>query len=83
MGTLRREAELAHLLHAIYLFMAISREMPLFLTIPSAARRIGIDPRRLKAAIENEQIPAIVIGRQTMVSRLVIERLAQGDNCEL
>jgi len=56
--------------------MTISSEQPLFLTIPAAARRMGIDPRRLKAAIGAKQIPAAKVGRQRLVPLAAIERLA-------
>ena len=56
--------------------MSISLDPPLFLTIPDAAKRIGVDPRRLKAAIDTNQIPSLKVGKQLLISRLVLERLA-------
>lgn len=49
----------------------------LFLSIPSAAKLMGITPERLTKAIAAHQIPAIVIGCRKLVARAAIERLAE------
>jgi hypothetical protein len=54
-----------------------SRETPLFLSIPTAAKLMGITPERLTKAIAAHQIPAIVIGARKLVARATIEKLAQ------
>lgn len=60
--------------------MSISLDLPLFLSIPDAAQILGIDPRRLRDAIEADQIPSLRLGKQFLVSRRVIERLATEGN---
>lgn len=49
----------------------------LFLSIPAAAKLMGITPERLTRAIARHQIPAIVIGSHKVIARAAIERLAQ------
>lgn len=49
----------------------------LFLSIPTAAKLMGITPERLTKAIAAHQISAIVIGAQKVVARATIEKLAQ------
>ncbi len=49
----------------------------LFLSIPSAAKLIGITPERLTRAIAAHQIPAITIGSHRLIPRRAIERLAE------
>jgi len=49
----------------------------LFLSIPAAARLMGITPERLARAIARHQIPAIVIGSHKVVARAAIMRLAE------
>jgi excisionase family DNA binding protein len=49
----------------------------LFLSIPSAAKLMGITPERLTRAIAAHQIPAITIGSRRLIPRRTIERLAE------
>ena len=57
--------------------MSNSRPTVLFLSVPRAAKKMGVGVRRLKRAVRDGQIPAIQLGRQKVVSVAVIERLAQ------
>lgn len=50
---------------------------PLFLSIPNAARLMGVTPERLTKAIAAHQIPAITIGARKVIARAAIERLAE------
>ena len=50
---------------------------PLFLSVPDAARLMGITVERLAKAIKVGQIRAITIGAQKLIARATIERLAQ------
>lgn len=50
---------------------------PLFLSVPAAAKLMGITPERLREAIAAHQIPAIVIGCRKLIARAAIERLAE------
>ncbi len=51
----------------------------LFLSIPAAARELGVSIRRLTLAIDLRQVPAIVLGRRKVVPRAAIEKLARLD----
>ncbi len=62
-------------------------ESGLLLTIPDAANLLGVWPARLKRAIRDNQLPAVMLGKQQMIPRAAIERLAQvssesGKECE-
>ena len=50
---------------------------PLFLSIPDAAKLMGITPERLARAIKAGQVRAITIGAQKLIARAAIERLAE------
>jgi hypothetical protein len=54
----------------------IARNPTLFVSIPVAARLMGITPERLTWAI-SAQIPAITIGSRRLIPRRAIERLAE------
>ena len=72
------QSKMAHPRDAIFQLMSIPRKRPLFMSIPSASRAIGIDPRRLAKAIAAGQIVAVRIGDQKMVPVAALERLAMG-----
>jgi excisionase family DNA binding protein len=55
---------------------------PLFLSVPDAARLLGVSPERLQRAIRDHQVPAITIGARRLVSRRVLEKLADLDDKE-
>ncbi len=57
--------------------MPESRELGLFLSLPHAAREMGIGVERLKRAVRDGQVPAIEIGSRKLIHRRAIERLAQ------
>ena len=59
--------------------MQVGDSRPLFLSVPDAARLLGVSPERLQRAIRDHQVPAIVIGARKLVARATIERLAQID----
>lgn len=50
---------------------------PLFLSVPDAARLLGVSPERLARALKASQIPSIVIGSRRLIARAAIEKLAQ------
>jgi hypothetical protein len=54
-------------------------ETALFVSIPAAARRLGVSIRRLKLAIDLTQISAVQIGRRKVIPRRAIEKLARLD----
>ena len=56
--------------------MSNSVQTALFISIPRAARRVGVGLKRMKAAVDAGQIPSIEIGKQKMVPRRALERLA-------
>jgi hypothetical protein len=51
----------------------------LFLSIPAAARELGVSIKRLRLAIELTQISAVQIGRRKVIPRRAIEKLASLD----
>jgi|GEM_PF-3766988 len=55
---------------------------PLFLSVTAAAQLLGVSPERLARAIAAHQIPAITIGARRLVSRRVLEKLADLDDKE-
>lgn len=57
-------------------FMIDQRESGLFLTIPSAARRMGVGEARLRRAIETGQVRTVTISKQKLIPRAALERLA-------
>jgi hypothetical protein len=52
------------------------RPESLFLSLPAAAREMGIGIERLKRAVRLHQIAAVAIGARTMIPRAAIEKLA-------
>lgn len=54
-------------------------DAPLFLSIPAAARELGVSIKRLTLAIDLRQVPAIQLGRRKMVPRRAIERLVEAE----
>ncbi|HXN85589.1 MAG TPA: hypothetical protein VN867_05935 [Candidatus Binataceae bacterium] len=54
-------------------------DIGLFLSIPAAARELGVSIKRLTLAIDLRQVPAIQLGRRKVVPRAAIEKLAQLD----
>jgi hypothetical protein len=60
-----------------------SQPSTLFLSVPRAAREMGIGIERLKRAIRDgqvqavEMVPAVEIGHRKLVPRRAIERLAR------
>src|ERR1700687_3205227 len=69
--------EMAHPERGMLSNMPESQELALFLSLPRAAREMGIGVERLKRAVRDGQVPAIEIGHRKVISRRVIERLAQ------
>jgi hypothetical protein len=51
----------------------------LFLSIPAAARELGVSIKRLTLAIDLRQVPAIQLGRRKLIPRKAIERLAEAE----
>lgn len=45
------------------------------ISIPEASRRLGIDARRVRAAIKRKQIPSVEIGSRKLIPATVLERL--------
>jgi hypothetical protein len=58
--------------------MAVPNRSVLFLSIPVAAKAMGVGTARLKRAVACGQIPAIKIGSRRVISVATLERLAQG-----
>jgi hypothetical protein len=58
-------------------FMPISSDSALFVTIPAAAKKLGVGVRRLAKAIAAGQVAAVQIGDQKLVPVTAIERLGQ------
>ncbi len=56
-----------------------SHDSALFLTIPRAAEVLGVSAQRLRRAVELGQIPVVRIGKQSLIPRATIARLAQED----
>jgi excisionase family DNA binding protein len=50
-----------------------------FISLPKAAAQIGIDVRRVRAAIELGQLKAVRLGSQLLISRKSIERLVEAE----
>jgi excisionase family DNA binding protein len=50
-----------------------------FISLPKAAAHLGIDVRRVRAAIELGQLKAIRLGSQLLISRKSIERLVEAE----
>jgi hypothetical protein len=50
---------------------------PALISVAAAARRLGIDVRRLHIAIQRKQIPAIEIANRRLIPAAVIERLIE------
>jgi hypothetical protein len=57
--------------------MQLADSRPLFLSVPDAAKLLGVSPERLQRAIRDHQVPAIVIRARKLVARATIEKLAQ------
>jgi excisionase family DNA binding protein len=57
--------------------MSSSRSTILFLSIPVAAKQMGVGVERLKRAVRAGQVPSVEIGSRKLISRRAIERLAQ------
>jgi excisionase family DNA binding protein len=48
-------------------------------TIPEAARRLGVSDRATQNAANNGEIPAIRVGRVTLIPKLALDRMLTGD----
>lgn len=48
------------------------------LTIKELAKRWGLDPKTVRAGIEEGHLPAFRIGRRVLIPRAAVERLEQG-----
>jgi len=68
---------MAHPGRAIVMDMSDPQPMALFLSLPRAARQMGIGVERLKRAIRDGQVPAVEIGHRKLVPRRALERLAR------
>jgi hypothetical protein len=51
----------------------------MFVSLPAAARSLGVSVKRLKLAIDMTQIPARRIGQRLMIPRRALERLAESE----
>jgi excisionase family DNA binding protein len=51
-------------------------ENALLLSVPHAAKSLGVGARTLRSAIEDGQVHAIQIGQRQLIPRKEIERLA-------
>lgn len=60
--------------------MPETRETPLFVSFPQAARELGIGLTRLKRAVELRQVRAIRIGARTMMARASLMKLAEASD---
>jgi hypothetical protein len=68
---------MAHPECATVFFMSDSCPRALFVSIPAAAKLMGIGLKRMKAAVDAGQMPAVEIGDRKLIPRRAIERLAQ------
>jgi excisionase family DNA binding protein len=50
----------------------------LVLTVPEAARAIGVSPRSYYAAARRREVPAIRVGRRLLVPRAALETFLGG-----
>lgn len=57
--------------------MSKPEQAALFVTIPTAAKQLGVGVARLARAIRAGQVPSVTIGAQKMVPRAALQRLAQ------
>jgi excisionase family DNA binding protein len=46
-----------------------------FLTIPAAARELGVDHRTIRAMVDRDELPVVQIGRRRKIDSRVIDRL--------
>jgi hypothetical protein len=56
-----------------------SESTSLFLSIPQAARELGIGIERLKKAVALHQVRSITLGSRVLIPRAAILKLAGGD----
>jgi hypothetical protein len=50
---------------------------PALISPAAAARKLGIDVRRIRAAIERKQIPSVVIANRKLIPAAAIQRLLE------
>lgn len=67
---------MAHPERAILRFMADSLQGGLFLSVPAAARAMGLGVKRVKAAVDAGQIVSVEVGKRKLIPRREIARLA-------
>jgi excisionase family DNA binding protein len=70
--------ELAHLKNAILSFVRDHHRSLQLLSIPRVAAALKIGTERVRRAVATGQIPSIQLGNRRLVSRSVLEQLAQG-----
>jgi excisionase family DNA binding protein len=51
-------------------------QLPLFLSVRTAAQVLGVSPERLLRALKADQIPSLVVGSRRLVARATLERAA-------
>ena len=59
---------------------AKNSEFVLLISVPTAARMLGVWPERLRRAIDAGQVPSVVVGKRQMVPRRAVEKLALVDS---
>src|SRR5579871_5092831 len=55
---------------------AVARETPLLLSMPEAARLLGVGMTLCRDIIQSKQLPTVRLGRRVLVPRAAVERLA-------
>lgn len=51
-------------------------QLPLFLSVRTAAQVLGVSPERLLRALKADQIPSLVVGSRRLIARAALERAA-------
>ncbi|MGA7873046.1 MAG: hypothetical protein WCA22_19320 [Candidatus Binatus sp.] len=46
-----------------------------FVSIPAAAKKLGVSTKRLALAIDLRQVPAVMLGRRKVIPRQAIQKL--------
>ncbi len=58
-------------------------QQPLLLSVPQAARLLGIGTTLCWEMVHSGQLSSIRLGRRVLVSRVVVERLAQAEEAPI
>ena len=59
-----------------------SSEMPLLISVPEAARLLGVGTTFGWMLVHNGELPSVRLGRRVLIPRAALERLANSDENE-